>query len=43
VFAQDDAPTAGDYYEVYATQDSGGNLNVVSGVGNSFFSALHQG
>lgn len=34
--------TADDYIEVFATQNSGGSLNINSGSGNSFFIASQQ-
>ena len=40
VFAFDDAPAVGDYYELRVSQTSGGALNAIAGQ-TTFFSATH--
>lgn len=41
VFAVDDAPTVGDYYEVKVFHDLGSNLNVTAASTGTWFSAVH--
>jgi len=34
-------PSAGDFYELVETQDSGGNLTIIGGQDQTFFQAIH--